>query len=136
MRKTKAKKEKSLITKADRIHFKLLQKKSKRISDFSSKELLGIISDIKKGNKNSEKELILAYLGICASFAWNLKQVHISHLSVKQLVEEGKHGLLKSAKSADRKWTADKIVTRSIWWIQQAMLKAIQENKKKAKVKQ
>ncbi len=133
MKKTK---EKPLITKADRIDFKLLMKKSKRINDFSSEEFLGIINDIKKGNKNSEKKLILTYLGIFASFAWNLKQAHNSHLSVKQLAEAGKLGLIKSAKRADRQWTVDKTVARSLGWIQQAMVKTIQENKKKGQWKE
>lgn len=99
----------------------------KRISKFpvlnteDEKELARLSS---LGNEDAKKKLIQANLRLVINIA--RKSIHVSSLSMFDLIQEGNLGLMVAADKF--RWDLGyKFSTYATWWIKQAMFKAISE---------
>ncbi len=99
----------------------------KRISKFpvlnteDEKELARLSS---LGNEDAKKKLIQANLRLVINIA--RKSIHVSNLSMFDLIQEGNLGLMVAADKF--RWDLGyKFSTYATWWIKQAMFKAISE---------
>lgn len=99
----------------------------KRVSKFpvlsaeEEKELARLSS---LGNENAKKKLIQANLRLVINIA--KKSIHVSSLSMFDLIQEGNLGLIAAVDKF--KWDLGyKFSTYATWWIKQAMFKAISE---------
>ena len=99
----------------------------KRVSKFpvlsteDEKELARLSS---LGNEDAKKRLIQANLRLVINIA--RKSIHVSSLSMFDLIQEGNLGLIAAVDKF--KWDLGyKFSTYATWWIKQAMFKAISE---------
>lgn len=99
----------------------------REISDYrslSAEEEREIAKRAKNGDKLAKQKLIKANLKLVVTIA--KKAIHISHLPVSDLIQEGNVGLMVAAEKFNYK-LGYKFATYASWWIKQAMFKAISE---------
>ena len=78
----------------------------------------------KSGDEKAKQELIEANLRLVVTIA--KKAIHMSHLPMIDLIQEGNLGLMAAADKFNYK-LGYKFATYASWWIKQAMFKAISE---------
>ena len=78
----------------------------------------------KSGDEKAKQELIEANLRLVVTIA--KKAIHLSHLPMIDLIQEGNLGLMAAADKFNYK-LGYKFATYASWWIKQAMFKAISE---------
>lgn len=99
----------------------------REISDYrqlSSEEEKDVAKRAKEGDENAKQELIKANLKLVITIA--KKAIHMSHLPLIDLIQEGNVGLMVAAEKFNYK-LGYKFATYASWWIKQAMFKAISE---------
>lgn len=99
----------------------------REISDYRSltaEEEREVAKRAKKGDEFAKQQLIKANLKLVVTIA--KKAIHISHLPVSDLIQEGNVGLMVAAEKFNYK-LGYKFATYASWWIKQAMFKAISE---------
>jgi len=99
----------------------------REISDYrslSAEEEREVAKRAKKGDEFAKQQLIKANLKLVVTIA--KKAIHISHLPVSDLIQEGNVGLMVAAEKFNYK-LGYKFATYASWWIKQAMFKAISE---------
>ena len=99
----------------------------REISDFrqlNSEEERAISKRAKEGDENAKQALIKANLKLVVTIA--KKAIHMSHLPIIDLIQEGNLGLMVAAEKFNYK-LGYKFATYASWWIKQAMFKAISE---------
>jgi len=89
----------------------------------SSEEEAEIAVRIRKGDKKALEELVKANLRFVVSVARNYQN---QGLPLNDLINEGNLGLIKAAKKFDEKKNF-KFISYAVWWIRQAILKALAE---------
>lgn len=99
-------------------YFKDIKKISKTIDKFDERDLL---YKIKNGDVDAYHKLIQANLRFVVSVA---KRYQGRGLDLIDLINEGNCGLAKAATEYDLKQNV-KFISYAVWWIQQAILKAI-----------
>ena len=77
-----------------------------------------------EGDENAKQQLIEANLKLVVTIA--KKAIHMSHLPVIDLIQEGNLGLMVAVEKFNYK-LGYKFATYASWWIKQAMFKAISE---------
>lgn len=94
-----------------------------RIPLLSAEKEKELIKRIKSGDKKAENELIEANLRFVISVA---KQYQNKGLSLVDLIQEGNLGMIQSIKhfNPDRGF---KFISYAVWWIRQAIIKAISD---------
>ncbi len=78
----------------------------------------------KEGDESAKSLLIKSHLKLVVSIA--KKAIHMSHLPLIDLIQEGNLGLMVAAEKFNYK-LGYKFATYASWWIKQAMFKAISE---------
>lgn len=99
----------------------------REISDYrslSAEEEREVAKRAKNGDEFAKQQLIKANLKLVVTIA--KKAIHISHLPVSDLIQEGNVGLMVAAEKFNYK-LGYKFATYASWWIKQAMFKAISE---------
>jgi len=99
----------------------------REISDYrqlSSEEEKVVAKRAKEGDEVAKQELIKANLKLVVTIA--KKAIHMSHLPLIDLIQEGNVGLMVAAEKFNYK-LGYKFATYASWWIKQAMFKAISE---------
>lgn len=99
----------------------------REISDYRSltaEEEREVAKRAKNGDEFAKQQLIKANLKLVVTIA--KKAIHISHLPVSDLIQEGNVGLMVAAEKFNYK-LGYKFATYASWWIKQAMFKAISE---------
>ncbi len=99
----------------------------REISDYSSlsfEEEKELAKKAKEGNEEARQKLIKANLRLVVTIA--KKAIHMSHLPLIDLIQEGNVGLMIAAEKFNYK-LGYKFATYASWWIKQAMFKAISE---------
>src|SRR5574344_952447 len=80
--------------------------------------------EAQNGDENSKRELVQANLKLVVTIA--RKAIHISHLPMIDLIQEGNLGLMVAIEKFN--WRLGyKFSTYASWWIKQSMFKAISE---------
>jgi len=94
----------------------------------SQSEELEIAKTAKTGNEkdsiNAKKQLVRSNLKLVVNIA--KKTVHVSHLPMIDLIQEGNLGLMVAVEKFDYK-LGYRFSTYAAWWIKQAIFKAISE---------
>ena len=90
---------------------------------YSHQEEIELGNRIQQGDKEALKKLILANLKFVVSIANKYKNLDVPLLD---LINQGNIGLLEAAKRYDPS-KGTKFITYAVWWIKQAMFKAISE---------
>ncbi len=103
---------------------------SKYPKGLKSKDEAELAKKIKKGNKKAYDALIQANLRFVISVARNYQN---QGLPLKDLVAEGNIGLLHAAERFDEKKNF-KFVSYAVWWIRQAILQALANQSRYAKI--
>lgn len=99
----------------------------REISDYkplSPAEEKELSKRVKEGDIEAKSELIKANLRLVVTIA--KKAIHMSHLPMIDLIQEGNLGLMAAAEKFNYK-LGYKFATYASWWIKQAMFKAISE---------
>jgi RNA polymerase primary sigma factor len=99
----------------------------REIADFRSmtpEEEREVAKKAKEGDEEAKSELIKANLRLVVTIA--KKAIHMSHLPMIDLIQEGNLGLMVAAEKFNYK-LGYKFATYASWWIKQAMFKAISE---------
>ncbi|MBO6088512.1 RNA polymerase sigma factor RpoD/SigA [bacterium] len=99
----------------------------KEIADYkslSSEEEKEVAKRAAEGSEEAKQKLIKANLKLVVTIA--KKAIHMSHLPVIDLIQEGNLGLMVAADKFNYK-LGYKFATYASWWIKQAMFKAISE---------
>ena len=99
----------------------------REIADFRSMtpdEEREVAKKAKEGDEEAKSELIKANLRLVVTIA--KKAIHMSHLPMIDLIQEGNLGLMVAAEKFNYK-LGYKFATYASWWIKQAMFKAISE---------
>lgn len=97
------------------------------ISDFRQltfEEEKAVAKRAKDGDEEAKQELIKSNLKLVVTIA--KKAIHMSHLPMIDLIQEGNLGLMVAAEKFNYK-LGYKFATYASWWIKQAMFKAISE---------
>lgn len=89
----------------------------------STEEEVALAQRIKEGDESASDKLIRANLRFVISVA---KQYQNKGLSLVDLVQEGNIGLIEAAKRYDES-RGFKFISYAVWWIRQAIIKAISE---------
>lgn len=89
----------------------------------SIEEEVALAQRIKEGDESASDKLIRANLRFVISVA---KQYQNKGLSLVDLVQEGNIGLIEAAKRYDES-RGFKFISYAVWWIRQAIIKAISE---------
>ena len=89
----------------------------------SAEEEVALAQRIKEGDESASDKLIRANLRFVISVA---KQYQNKGLSLVDLVQEGNIGLIEAAKRYDES-RGFKFISYAVWWIRQAIIKAISE---------
>lgn len=89
----------------------------------SAEEEVALAQRIKEGDESAFDKLIRANLRFVISVA---KQYQNKGLSLVDLVQEGNIGLIEAAKRYDES-RGFKFISYAVWWIRQAIIKAISE---------
>ncbi len=90
----------------------------------SSEEEREIAKKANEGDEEAKQKLIKANLRLVVTIA--KKAIHMSHLPMIDLIQEGNLGLMVAAEKFNYK-LGYKFATYASWWIKQAMFKAISE---------
>ncbi len=93
-------------------------------SSLSPTEEKEVAKRAKNGDESAREELIKANLRLVVTIA--KKAIHMSHLPMIDLIQEGNVGLMVAAEKFNYK-LGYKFATYASWWIKQAMFKAISE---------
>ncbi len=99
----------------------------REISDYSSlsfEEEKELAKKAKEGDEEARQKLIKSNLRLVITIA--KKAIHMSHLPLIDLIQEGNVGLMIAAEKFNYK-LGYKFATYASWWIKQAMFKAISE---------
>ena len=99
----------------------------REISDYkslSTEEERELAKRAKEGDEEAKKKLINSNLKLVVTIA--KKAIHMSHLPMIDLIQEGNLGLMAAAEKFNYK-LGYKFATYASWWIKQAMFKAISE---------
>ena len=99
----------------------------REIADYRSmtaEEEREVAKKAKEGDEEAKNELIKANLRLVVTIA--KKAIHMSHLPMIDLIQEGNLGLMVAAEKFNYK-LGYKFATYASWWIKQAMFKAISE---------
>ena len=99
----------------------------REIADYrsmSAEEEREVAKKAKEGDEEARKQLIKANLRLVVTIA--KKAIHMSHLPMIDLIQEGNLGLMVAAEKFNYK-LGYKFATYASWWIKQAMFKAISE---------
>lgn len=99
----------------------------REISDFralSNEEERELAKLAKDGDEEAKNRLIKSHLRLVVTIA--KKAIHMSHLPLTDLIQEGNLGLMVAADKFNYK-LGYKFATYASWWIKQAMFKAISE---------
>ena len=99
----------------------------REIADYkslSAEEEKNVAKKAAEGSEQAKQKLIKANLKLVVTIA--KKAIHISHLPVIDLIQEGNLGLMVAADKFNYK-LGYKFATYASWWIKQAMFKAISE---------
>ncbi len=99
----------------------------REISDYrllSQEEETELARLAKLGDEEARARLIKAHLRLVVTIA--KKAIHMSHLPLTDLIQEGNLGLMVAAEKFNYK-LGYKFSTYASWWIKQAMFKAISE---------
>lgn len=103
-------------------------RKISSIKTLSIEEEKIIAKTVKEGlpqvSENAKKQLVESNLKLVVNIA--RKMIHISHLQMIDLIQEGNLGLMIAAEKFDYK-LGYRFSTYAAWWIKQAMFKAISE---------
>ena len=105
----------------------VLQAYIREISDYKSlsiEEEKEIARKAKEGDESAKQKLIKANLRLVVTIA--KKAIHMSHLPMIDLIQEGNVGLMVAAEKFNYK-LGYKFATYASWWIKQSMFKAISE---------
>lgn len=105
----------------------VLQAYIREISDYrslSASEEKEVAKKAKEGDKHAKQKLIKANLRLVVTIA--KKAIHMSHLPLIDLIQEGNVGLMVAAEKFNYQ-LGYKFATYASWWIKQAMFKAISE---------
>ena len=89
----------------------------------SAEEEVALAQKIKEGDESASDKLVRANLRFVISVA---KQYQNKGLSLIDLVQEGNIGLIEAAKRYDES-RGFKFISYAVWWIRQAIIKAISE---------
>ena len=84
-----------------------------------------LINKVKVGDKEALKTFVRLNLRLIVNVA---KQYQNHGLSMEELANEGKKGLLKALDEYDES-KGFKFISYAVWWIRQSMIKAIEEKK-------
>ena len=90
----------------------------------SRRDEVDLFTRIKQGDEEAREKVITANLRFVVSVAREYKDYGLSLL---ELVSEGNVGLLEAVKRFDET-RGFKFITYAVWWIRQAILKALAEN--------
>ena len=101
----------------------------KEAQTLSRSEEVELFKRAKSGNEEARQTIILANLRFVVRVAREYKDYG---LSLVELISEGNFGLLEAAKRFDET-RGFKFITYAVWWIRQAILKALAEQGKIAK---
>lgn len=99
----------------------------KEIADYrqlSTEEEREVAKRASEGDENAKQKLIKANLKLVVTIA--KKAIHMSHLPVIDLIQEGNLGLMAAVEKFNYK-LGYRFATYASWWIKQAMFKAISE---------
>jgi RNA polymerase primary sigma factor len=94
-----------------------------KLSLISSEKEIELAERIKRGDKKAEKELVQANLRFVISVA---KSYQGKGLDLVDLIQEGNCGLIEAAHRYDSN-KGIKFISYAVWWIRQAIMKAISE---------
>ena len=108
---------------ANEISFNLYLKEISKFKPLKREEEHDLIIRVKKGDKAAMKKLIEANLRFVVSVASNYRN---QGMPLADLVNEGNIGLIRAAKRFDETKNY-KFISYAVWWIRQAILKAICE---------
>ena len=99
----------------------------REIADYrqlSTEEEREVAKKVSEGDELAKQKLIKANLKLVVTIA--KKAIHMSHLPVIDLIQEGNLGLMAAVEKFNYK-LGYKFATYASWWIKQAMFKAISE---------
>ena len=117
------------ITERSDIATSLFFKDISHYSCLSIEEENNLIKEIKQGNKEAESKLIKCNLRFVVSIA---KQYQHKGLPLMDLVQEGSIGMLNSLHNYDET-RGFKFISYAVWWIRQAIIKALTDNSRTVK---
>lgn len=95
----------------------------------SRKKEVELAKQAKQGNDDAKNELVRANLRFVVSIA---KEYQNYGLSMNELISEGNWGLLVAVRRFDET-RGFKFITYAVWWIRQAILKALSEQRRVAR---
>ena len=101
----------------------------KNTSPLSRQEEIDLFKKAHQGDEEARQRLIEANLRFVVSVAREYKDYN---LSLAELISEGNMGLLEAVKRFDET-RGFKFITYAVWWIRQAILKALAEHGKIAR---
>ena len=101
----------------------------KEAQTLTRSEEVELFKHAKSGNEEARQQIILANLRFVVRVAREYKDYG---LSLVELISEGNFGLLEAVKRFDET-RGFKFITYAVWWIRQAILKALAEQGKIAK---
>lgn len=107
----------------------LYWKEIKNTEPLSRSQEFELFTRVKAGDEAARQEIITANLRFVVSVARNYKDYG---LSLVELISEGNVGLLEAVKRFDET-RGFKFITYAVWWIRQAILKALAEQGKIAR---
>jgi len=111
----------ALLTEKDSLDLYLDEIKNNRTLSGAEEAIYAV--RIRKGDKRALEELVKANLRFVVSVARNYQN---QGLPLNDLINEGNLGLIKAARKFDEKKNF-KFISYAVWWIRQAILKALAE---------
>lgn len=108
----------------------------KYLSDITKEDLITpeeegeLARRIRAGDQQALEKLVRANLRFVVSVA---KQYQNPHFQLNDLINEGNLGLVKAAKKFDET-RGFKFISYAVWWIRQAILQAIAENRRLVRI--
>jgi RNA polymerase primary sigma factor len=100
------------------------------IKPLTTEEESALAIKIRNGDKKARERLIIANLRFVVSVARNYQN---QGMTLPDLVNEGNYGLIKASEKFDESKNF-KFISYAVWWIRQAILKALAEQSRMVKI--